>query len=73
MEGVNSLPTAEKPDILQVTAAGRIICPSCRKPIKGLRITRETEISRVNLMCSTCKRDFDIRISPGLRVYRLRL
>lgn len=46
---------------------GAILCPVCSKPIKGLRIYPDTQLTRANVRCSCCKRTFDLTIRPGQR------
>lgn len=52
---------------IQVKSDGAILCPVCGKPIKGIRIYPDTQLTRANVRCSCCKRTFDLTIESGQR------
>lgn len=49
----------------KITTDGRgaILCPVCRRKIRGLRLSDSAEIRNVNLQCNWCKNQFDIEIT----------
>lgn len=46
--------------------AGAVVCPNCKRKIKGLRLYPESTASKINLQCQSCGHRFDIDI-PGQR------
>lgn len=52
---------------------GAILCPVCRRKIKGLRLLDQAELRNINLQCNWCKSRFDIEITlTGQRFYSQR-
>lgn len=52
---------------------GAILCPICRRKIKGLRLLDRAELRNINLQCNWCKNKFDIEITQtGQRFYSQR-
>lgn len=50
---------------IQVTSEGALLCPSCRRPFKGIRIQPDAQLSRVCLRCSFCKQTWIVTTESG--------
>lgn len=46
---------------------GAIVCPNCRRKIRGLRLYPESSASKINLQCQSCGFNFDVDIPSGQR------
>ena len=42
---------------------GAIVCPICRRKIKGIRLRDQAEMRNINLQCNWCRSKFDIEIT----------
>lgn len=42
---------------------GAIVCPICRRKIKGIRLQDQAEMRNINLQCNWCRNQFDIEIT----------
>lgn len=54
-------------DTMATVKEGAIVCPQCRRKIRGLRLYPESTARRLNLQCQSCGCNFDIDIPTGQR------
>ena len=54
-------------DTMVTIKEGAVICPQCRRKIRGLRLYPDSSAKKLNLQCQACGCNFDIDIPPGQR------
>ena len=54
-------------DTMVTIKEGAVVCPRCRRKIRGLRLYPESTARRINLQCQSCGCNFDIDIPSGQR------
>ena len=54
-------------DTMVTVKDGAVICPQCRRKIRGLRLYPDSYAERLNLQCQSCGCNFDIDIPTGQR------
>ena len=54
-------------DTMVTIKEGAVVCPQCRRKIRGLRLYPESTARRINLQCQSCGCNFDIDIPSGQR------
>lgn len=59
------LSSHRKCDIMLPTAGGYLVCPRCRRNKHLLKLSTETEASRLIVYCRDCKTEFKIDIRKG--------
>ena len=49
---------------------GALICPVCKRKIRGIRLQPGAEVRNTNVQCNWCKNQFDIEISAQASAYK---
>ena len=48
---------------IETDEKGAIVCPICRRKIRGIRLQDQAEMKNINLQCNWCRNKFDIEIT----------